>query len=181
MSKETNRSSEAAATATRPGRRAFLVSVSVMMGAAAAAFVALPALGFIFGPALGKQRRAWRGIGPADSFPIGETVPVSFEDANALPWDGVSGRTAAWLRRESADTFVAFAVNCTHLGCPVRWEPQANLFLCPCHGGVYQSSGAVAGGPPPRPLHRYHVRVRDGAVEIEAAPIPIAESRTERE
>src|SRR3712207_8271662 len=40
----------------------------------------------------------------------------------------------------------AFAVNCTHLGCPVRWIQDASLFLCPCHGGVFYSDGRVAGG-----------------------------------
>jgi menaquinol-cytochrome c reductase iron-sulfur subunit len=25
---------------------------------------------------------------------------------------------------------VAFSINCTHLGCPVRWLPDANLFMC---------------------------------------------------
>lgn len=175
MTNESDHSREAGVSAILAGRRGFLVSVSLTVSAFAAALVALPALGFVLGPLLGKRPRIWRKVGTADSFPLGQTVSVSFEDASALPWDGVSGRSAAWLRREAADRFVAFSVNCTHLGCPVRWEAEANLFLCPCHGGVYQSSGAVAGGPPPRPLHRYQVRVRDGDVEIQAAPIPIAE------
>ena len=82
-------------------------------------------------------------------------------------------RTAAWLRRESDDRFIAFSVNCTHLGCPVRWLPDANLFMCPCHGGVYYGDGTVAAGPPPHPLPRYPVRVREGQVEILTSPLPI--------
>ena len=43
--------------------------------------------------------------------------------------------------------FQVFAVNCAHLGCPVRWFPQSSLFMCPCHGGVYYRDGSRASGP----------------------------------
>jgi menaquinol-cytochrome c reductase iron-sulfur subunit len=109
-----------------------------------------------------------------DDFAIGETVNVRFEDASALPWSGVTARTAAWLRRESETRFTAYSVHCTHLGCPVRWMAEAQLFLCPCHGGVYYADGTVSAGPPPRRLPTYPVRVRAGQVEIQTSPIPIA-------
>ena len=32
-------------------------------------------------------------------------------------------------------------------------------FICPCHGGVYDFAGLVAGGPPVRPLDRFYTRV----------------------
>jgi menaquinol-cytochrome c reductase iron-sulfur subunit len=85
----------------------------------------------------------------------------------------VTARTAAWLRRESQDQFTAYSINCTHLGCPVRWLDDAHLFMCPCHGGVYYQDGTVAAGPPPRPLIKYPVRVHDGQVEIRTSPLPI--------
>jgi menaquinol-cytochrome c reductase iron-sulfur subunit len=112
-------------------------------------------------------------VGSVGDFEIGKTVSVSFEDPSPLPWAGVTARAGAWLRRESEDGFIAFSVNCTHLGCPVRWLPEANLFMCPCHGGVYYKDGSVAAGPPPRPLFRYDVQVVDGRVRINAAPLPI--------
>jgi menaquinol-cytochrome c reductase iron-sulfur subunit len=112
-------------------------------------------------------------VGPVDHFAVGETVAVKFEDAAALPWSGVSARSAAWLRRDDPSSFTAFAVNCTHLGCPVRWLADPKLFLCPCHGGVYNADGSVAGGPPPKPLPRYRTRVRDGQVEILTTQIPL--------
>ncbi|MCX7010877.1 MAG: Rieske (2Fe-2S) protein, partial [Kiritimatiellaeota bacterium] len=140
-------------------RRRFLVGISLALASLASLLVEVPMLGFMFGPLLRKTPPVWRGVGPAAQFKIGETVAVSFANAAPLAWDGTAGRTAAWLRRESADGFIAFAINCTHLGCPVQWKPDANLFLCPCHGGVYYSNGAVAGGPPPKPLPRYRVRV----------------------
>ena len=71
------------------------------------------------------------------------------------------------------ERFQVFAVNCAHLGCPVRWFPQSRLFMCPCHGGVYNGDGTVAAGPPPHQLSQYPVRVRDGQVELRTDPIPI--------
>ncbi len=135
--------------------------------------VGIPIIGFVLAPLLSKPPQLWRAVGEIDGFEIGETVQVTFLDPSPLPWSGVTAKTAAWLRREGPQEFIAFAVNCTHLGCPVRWLPNANLFLCPCHGGVYYKDGSVAAGPPPRPLVRYDVRIRDQQVEILTRPIPI--------
>jgi menaquinol-cytochrome c reductase iron-sulfur subunit len=55
----------------------------------------------------------------------------------------------------------------------VRWLADADLFMCPCHGGVYYSDGTVAAGPPPKPLIRYEVRMVNGQVEIKTMAIPI--------
>jgi menaquinol-cytochrome c reductase iron-sulfur subunit len=154
-------------------RRRFLSRISIALSAAAAAVVGVPVVGFLLSPLTRKPPRQWRPVGSADEFKVGETVSVTFEDAAALPWSGVSARTAAWLRRDDESSFTAFAVNCTHLGCPVRWFADPKLFLCPCHGGVYNADGSVAAGPPPKPLSRYPVRVRSGQVEILTSPIPL--------
>jgi menaquinol-cytochrome c reductase iron-sulfur subunit len=155
------------------GRREFLTALCVGLGSLSALIVAVPLTGFLLGPLLRDPGRKWRAVGPLDKFRTGDTVEVKFEDASPLPWAGVTAETGAWLRRKSQNDFVAFSVNCSHLGCPVRWEPTAKLFMCPCHGGVYYSDGSVAGGPPPRGLTQYPVRVRDGNVEILTSPIPI--------
>ena len=55
----------------------------------------------------------------------------------------------------------------------MRWLGDAELFMCPCHGGVYYKDGTVAAGPPPHPLFRFEVRVENGEVKIKSAPIPI--------
>jgi len=155
-------------------RRTFLERVSIVLGAGVAAVLSVPAIGFIFGPLFEKRPRAWRAVGEVAKFKPGETVAVAFEDASARSWAGVTAHTAAWLRRQEDGSFVAFSINCSHLGCPVRWLPQANLFMCPCHGGVYYQDGTVAAGPPPRPLTRYRVRVTEGKVEIQTGPVPLA-------
>ncbi|HLH41867.1 MAG TPA: ubiquinol-cytochrome c reductase iron-sulfur subunit [Bryobacteraceae bacterium] len=155
-------------------RRRFLARLSLALGSLAAALIALPVVGFLLAPLFESIAKKWRLVGALHDFQEGQTVAVKFEDASPVPWAGVTGQTAAWLRREPHNEFVAFAVNCTHLGCPVRWIETAQLFMCPCHGGVYNRDGSVAAGPPPRPLVRYPVRVLNGKVEILAGPTPIA-------
>lgn len=155
------------------GRRRFLARLSLALGSFSAAIVAAPVIGFLLSPLLKEAPETWRSVGAVDNFRIGETVEVSFIDTSPLPWAGVVSKTAAWLRRQNESEFIAFAVNCTHLGCPVRWLPEAGLFMCPCHGGVYYQDGKVAAGPPPKPLPQYPVQVRDGQVEIRTGPTPI--------
>ena len=157
-----------------PERRKFLARLSIGLGCIGAALVGVPVAGFLLGPLFESVARKWRTVGAVNAFRSGETVEVKFEDASSVAWAGVTGQTGAWLRRETDGQFVAFAVNCTHLGCPVRWLQDAELFMCPCHGGVYYKDGTVAAGPPPRPLIRYPVRVNQGQVEVLTTPTPIA-------
>ena len=104
---------------------------------------------------------------------VGQTLKVTFSDPAPVPWAGFAADSAAWLRREGGDSFVAFSIYCTHTGCPVRWENGSQLFLCPCHGGTFYSDGSVAGGPPRVPLERHPVRVRNGNVELQTIGVPV--------
>lgn len=154
-------------------RRSMLARLSVTLAAASAALLGIPVVGFVLGPFTKKVREVWRDVGPIEDFEVGKTVKVEYQDPSPLPWAGVTARTAAWLRRDEGQRFTAFSINCTHLGCPVRWIDSADLFMCPCHGGVYYDDGTVAGGPPPRPLPQYPVRVQNGLVQIRTRPIPL--------
>jgi len=156
-----------------PERRAFLAKISIALSTLAAAVVGIPVVGFLLGPLLQTTAETWRSVGKADSFQVGTTVKVTFIDPSPLKWAGVTAKTAAWLRRLGQDQFVAFAMNCTHLGCPVHWLQDAGLFMCPCHGGVYYADGAVAAGPPPHALFKYPVRIRNGDVEILTSAVPL--------
>jgi len=169
-----NSSTGAPPSVAELSRRKFLARLSLAAGGIGALILAVPMAGFILAPFFARKHEMWRSVGKVESFKIGETTAVQYEDASPLPWAGVTARSAAWLRRVNADTFIAFSINCTHLGCPVRWLAEANLFMCPCHGGVYYQDGAVAAGPPPAPLPRYPVRVKNGDVQIQTAPIPIS-------
>jgi menaquinol-cytochrome c reductase iron-sulfur subunit len=155
-------------------RRRFLSRLSLALSALAGAVVGVPIVSYLLSPLLGPAPSAWRSVGPVDAFTVGQTVQVALDEPSPLPWAGQTARTAAWLRRQDATTFIAFSVHCTHLGCPVNWRPNSNLFLCPCHGGVYYANGSVAGGPPPYPLFQHQVRVQNGTVEILTGALPLS-------
>ena len=92
---------------------------------------------------------------------------------------GEAGKTTAYVRKHNAaiDTdpydrntpYIAISSRCAHLGCPVRWVDAAERFICPCHGGVYDLLGRRVGGPPVRPLDRFHTRVKGDRVEVYSA------------
>ena len=154
-------------------RRRFFEKLCVGLASFCAAILGIPLVGFVVAPIFSRTKEKWVSVGKITDFEIGKTVNVTLTDPSPLPWAGITAKTALWLRRESDDQFVAFSVNCTHMGCPVRWLDDADLFMCPCHGGVYYDDGTVAAGPPPKPLIRYDVRTANGRVQIKTMAIPI--------
>ncbi|HEY4064701.1 MAG TPA: Rieske (2Fe-2S) protein [Puia sp.] len=154
-------------------RKEFMTRLSLAIAALSAAAVAVPVLSALLAPLLERNEGAWRTVGALTDFPAGSTKLISFVNDDSKPYAGITAKTAAWLRRTEGNDFIAFAANCTHLGCPVRWEDQAQLFMCPCHGGVYYKDGSVAAGPPPKPLTRYKVRINGQHIQIQTAPLPI--------
>lgn len=126
------------------------------------------ALAYLYPPGLRRRSR------PATPVPGAETLPPGGSAAVR-----VEGEPTLLLNAEGG--YRAFSLICTHLGCVVRWVPEGGdgkaartlssgknpgLFVCPCHGGVFDAEGRVIDGPPPRPLERLEVRVRDGRVFI---------------
>ncbi len=154
-----------------PDRRSFFKILTWLVGGLAALAVVVPFGAYLFGP-LRKRREMWLTLGRVNEFPQGETRLVTFANPLGQPWDGMTAQTGVYVRFLGRDEFQVFAVNCTHLGCPVSWFPQSGLFMCPCHGGVYYEDGEHASGPPPRGLFHCVWRVRDGQLEIQAPHLP---------
>jgi menaquinol-cytochrome c reductase iron-sulfur subunit len=161
----------------RISRKDFMTRISLGVAALSAAAAAIPVLSALIAPLLEHDKGEWRTVGQVADFPAGTTKLVTFANADSTSYAGVTAKTAAWLRRKQGSSepveFIAFAANCTHLGCPVRWEEEAQLFMCPCHGGVYYKDGTVAAGPPPKALTEYRVRVYKDQVQVQTAPLPI--------
>jgi cytochrome b6-f complex iron-sulfur subunit len=57
----------------------------------------------------------------------------------------------------------ALSATCTHLDCIVEYRKDKNLIWCNCHGGSYDLTGRVLGGPPPKPLRPFQVHVVEGS------------------
>ena len=154
-------------------RRRFMNITAQGAGGIAVAAFALPALGFALAPVFHKTAFEWQEIGAASDFPASTyTTKV----ITLVPGIGEAGKSIAYVRardpsidkepEDKYNKFVALSSRCMHLGCPVRFVSAAQRFICPCHGGVYDNQGKVAGGPPVRPLDRFYTRVRNATLEI---------------
>lgn len=153
-------------------REGFVSLLMAGVGGLASIAVGIPIIGFVLGPLIKGEGHVWRDVGSVDSFKVGTTVQVNFKYPNQLAWAGSVAYTAAWLRRNSTTSFTAFAIYCTHLGCPVHWLAKPEIFICPCHGSVFTSDGTVAGGPAPRPLFTYETKIENGRVLVRTEPQP---------
>ncbi len=99
---------------------------------------------------------------------------VTLKDAQKLPLGSVLmfkfGTSPTMLIHHADGRWIAMTAVCTHLGCTVQYEPQADRIHCACHGGVYNPyTGANVSGPPPKPLKLYKVAVNDTGVEVSRA------------
>ena len=68
---------------------------------------------------------------------------------------------------KSGDSVKALSSTCTHLGCRVSWNAESEQLLCPCHGGMYDRTGKVVGGPPPAPLATMPTKVDGDQVLVQ--------------
>ncbi|HTW22010.1 MAG TPA: Rieske (2Fe-2S) protein [Candidatus Baltobacteraceae bacterium] len=154
-------------------RRWVLVKIGVAFNALIGLALAVPVVKYLLSPiAQGQSDNSWVSLGALDKFPVGETRLATFTNPNRRPWDGMTDGVACWVRRTATDQFTVFAINCAHLGCPVRWFPQSQLFMCPCHGGVYYADGSRASGPPERGLFTYDSRIAGQELQIHAGQLP---------
>jgi menaquinol-cytochrome c reductase iron-sulfur subunit len=154
-------------------RRRFMTGTAHGAGALVTMGFALPAVAFAIGPIFKNQSLGWQTVGTPDMFPDDNYIPAIITIA---PGIGEAGKSTVYIRaRNSAvDTtpqtafnrWIAISTRCAHLGCPVRWVPASERFICPCHGGVYDLQGVRVGGPPPRPLDRFMTRLHQGFVQV---------------
>ncbi|MGA2049898.1 MAG: Rieske 2Fe-2S domain-containing protein [Terracidiphilus sp.] len=160
-------------------RRLFLFKLSLLFNGVVGAILAVPIVGYLLGPALKRTtgEDSWINLGPLTSFPEGETRLVNFRNPVTTPWDGQTGDIPCWVRHISGNDFQVFAINCAHLGCPVRWFAQSKLFLCPCHGGAYYEDGSRASGPPERGLFLYDHKIVASNLMISAGKMPTLAAR----
>ena len=160
-------------------RRAFMMGVGIALNAAIGAAIAVPVVAYLLGPILGRKDRyqAWVDLGEVSAFPAGETTLVNFRNPFTTAWDGETANLPAYVRSFPPGQFTVFAVNCAHLGCPVRWFAESQLFMCPCHGGAYYADGSRASGPPERGLFTYETKIENNRLFIHAGQMPTLSNR----
>ncbi len=104
-------------------------------------------------------RVASLGALPEDGAPRRFPVIAVRRDAwNKYPPEPIG---AVYLRRiDRPEQVEAFNVICPHLGCPVAFNDQREIFQCPCHTSSFSLDGAVMSGPSPRGLDTMECEVR---------------------
>jgi cytochrome b6-f complex iron-sulfur subunit len=80
--------------------------------------------------------------------------------------DIVYNNTPGVLINSPDKGFIALSRVCTHLGCLVDYQKDKKRFLCPCHAGMYDLSGNVITGPPPKPLQKFPLKVEGDSIII---------------
>jgi menaquinol-cytochrome c reductase iron-sulfur subunit len=164
-------------------RRGMLVKIGVFLNGIAGLILAVPIVRYLLGPVIGERGsdgESWLSLGSFDQFPAGQTRLATYRNPIVDPTDGETASIPCWVRHLDGDKFQVFAINCAHLGCPVRWFPQSGLFMCPCHGGVYYEDGSRASGPPERGLFEYSYKVEQGMLLIKAGKLPTTGSPNAR-
>jgi menaquinol-cytochrome c reductase iron-sulfur subunit len=156
-------------------RREMFLKLGLLFSGFVSMMLGVPIVGYVLSPVLRDRDTgygSWVSLGPVEQFPSGETRLSTFRHPRVNAWDGETGNIACWVRRIDDGTFQVFAINCAHLGCPVRWFQQSGLFMCPCHGGAYYADGSRASGPPERGLFEYRYQIDRGTLLIKAGDMP---------
>ena len=155
-------------------RRGLFLKLGIFFNGVVASALTVPIVGYVLSSIVRSRSSSylsWVPLGQVKEFPEGETQLATFKNPNVMPTDGKTVDTACWVRRIEGNQFQVFAVNCAHLGCPVRWFPQSGLFMCPCHGGAYYQDGSRASGPPERGLFEYPFKVENGLIQVQAGEL----------
>ena len=156
------------------GRRGFLAYIAAAIGGLITTVLAVPVLGSLISPALGRSTGAqWVRLGPVGSFAPREPQLVPFYLVRKDGWVETREPKVVWVVRREGEAFSCFNARCTHLGCIVDWSDSGMAgkmgwnFYSPCHGGVFDIQGRVITGPPPRPLDTLSYKVEKGELWVE--------------
>jgi len=98
---------------------------------------------------------------------LDEEVPRSGVKKSELAYaiSGKERRVRVFIISTSNGLSVLSAT-CTHLGCLVNYNKEKHEFVCPCHGGRYDLAGKNIAGPPPAPLTRLPIKMRNGMITV---------------
>jgi menaquinol-cytochrome c reductase iron-sulfur subunit len=154
----------------RLNRREFMKVATGAIGGLIAAALAIPAVGYIVGPALKRTtEEEWIALGSASKVELGTPTLFKASIERQTGWILNTSEISAYVLTEDGRDYVAMSNTCTHLGCRVRWIAEEDRFFCPCHNAVFNKDGEVISGPPPRPLDRYEVKVENDQLFIKGA------------
>jgi menaquinol-cytochrome c reductase iron-sulfur subunit len=149
-----------------PGRRRFLGGVITTIQTLIGTALGVVLGGSILSPGLARRNENWLAAGSladlVDDVPSPVTIRVAREDG----YSQVVDRQVVFLIKKG-EAVTALSSTCTHLGCRVSFDVTSQELRCPCHGGVFDKTGAVKSGPPPTPLATFPTRIDGGRVLVQ--------------
>ena len=160
------------------GRREFVrgglvAGTAVAIGVGAKALAGAPIVGSkgISAASHAATRSAQTQAGPTSPAPATSSAPPApkghvITTLSSLPVGRAVGFTApgigpAVVLRLANDQVVAYSRVCTHAGCSVGYDANAQILVCPCHGAEFDPANGAApiAGPAGTPLQSIHVVV----------------------
>lgn len=140
------------ASTDSPSRRRFLAGIVNTIQGVIGGTLTFVLGGAVLAPAFGKRQENWLSAGTLSTLAENEPTPVTIRVARQDGYSQVVERQVVFLVKTGEKDVKALSSTCTHLGCRVSWDGEAQQLKCPCHGGVYDKTGAVVSGPPPEAL-----------------------------
>ena len=155
------------------GRRRFLAICTSGLASLIGLLLALPAVGYFLSPlrrrfGTGTTEEGFQDLGAVDSFAPGQWQLATLEVERQDGWEKTQGKHGVWVRRKDSgkQEFEVLSPICPHLGCPLQWQSSRSQFVCPCHGGVFDTTGSRVSGPPPRSMDPLEYRCERGRVLV---------------
>jgi menaquinol-cytochrome c reductase iron-sulfur subunit len=171
--KPTEMGSHGAQQATR---RNFSVAAIYGIWAAMVAALGLPGVAYLLIPSRIRRKNDWVEAGDITQLVPKVPLEVAFRRNRVDGWRVVSEKSTAWLVKLPSNDVVAYAPQCTHLGCAYHWDQRRTEFICPCHNSVFSIDGSVQEGPAPRPLDRFQTKIEGNKLLL--GPVQTSASRT---
>ncbi len=147
-------------------RRTFYSAVIAGLGGLITAALAAPAAAYLLIRPKSQKQSDFVPAADLAQLTVGKPEEVVFRRTRVDGWRALNEKSTAWVVRKDEQNVVAFAPQCTHLGCAYHWDDKANNFLCPCHTSTFSMDGKVLSGPAPRPLDRFVTKIDQGKILI---------------
>ena len=147
-------------------RRSFFLTAIYGLWALITGAITLPAAVYLLFPPRARKTEDWTEAGDVSKLDLKSPVELVFRRTRTDGWRILSEKTTAWVVKNSENEVIAFAPQCTHLGCAYHWECGKQEFLCPCHTSTFALDGKVTAGPAPRPLDRYKIKLENSKLFV---------------
>lgn len=146
-------------------RRKFLGRVVTVLNVAVVGVLAVPAVQFVAAPLAHRSKEKWVDVLGAHELEEGQTREVAYSVSIQDGYQTVDRKYVVYLSRQGGE-IKCFDPACTHLGCRVKYQGDQHRYFCPCHGGVFDESGRVVSGPPPKDLTQHPVKIENGRIYV---------------